>query len=80
LGATFEKILRDKFDSDHYPETGGGWDDWLAERLRSHRNPTGPFEQKHSNGRWYSINERRTDAGGVVVVSSDMNAWRRWAG
>lgn len=77
LGATFEEILKDKLDRDHYPEAEGRRDDWLAERLGRHRNPPGPFEQQHSNGHWYWIYERRTDEGGIVQVSSDITERKR---
>ncbi len=79
LGATFEEIVTDKLQFGHYLEAEGQKDRWLAERLRLHRDPTGPFEQKHSNGRWYWINERRTEEG-VVVVSRDITEQKRLEG
>jgi signal transduction histidine kinase len=80
LGATFEAIVTDKLRFGHYLEAEGRKDRWLAERLHQHRNPSGPFEQKHSNGRWYWINERRTEEGGVVVVSRDVTDQKRLEG
>ncbi len=77
FGATFEEILRDKLGRGHYSEAEGREADWLAERLQRHRTPTGPFEQKHSNGRWYWINERRTDGGGVVFIATDITERKR---
>jgi signal transduction histidine kinase len=80
LGATFGEILRHKLECGHYPEAEGRQDDWLAERLRLHRDPPGPFEQRHSNGRWYWINERRTEEGGIVAISSDITERKRLQG
>ncbi len=80
LGATFEEIVTEKLESGHYLDAEGRRDDWLAERLGLHRNPAGPFEQRHSNGRWYWINERRTEEGGIVVVSSDITEQKRLEG
>ncbi len=77
LGTTFEDILRDKLGRDHYHVTEERRDEWLAERLGFHRNPTGPLEQRHSNGHWYWINEHRTDEGGIVVVVSDITERKR---
>ena len=76
-GATFEEILRNKLECGHYPVDESHKDDWLAERLRVHWEAPAPFQQKHSNGRWYWINERRTEEGGVVVVSSDITERKR---
>ncbi len=80
LGATFEEIMRDKLARGHFPEAEGRQDDWLAERLRLHLDSPDPIEQKHSNGRWYWINEQRTEEGGVVAVSSDITEQRRLEG
>ncbi len=77
FGVTFEEILRNKLGHGHYPEAEGREDDWLAERLHRHRILTSPFEQKHSNGRWYWIDERRTDEGGVVFITTDITERKR---
>ncbi len=80
LGATFEEILREKLESGHYPEADGREEEWLAERLRRHRTPTDSFEQKHSDGRWYWVNERQTDDGGVVFIATDITERKRLEG
>ena len=80
LGATFEKIVADKLQFGHYLDAKDHEDRWLAERLRMHRDPTGPFELQHSNDRCYWINERRTEEGGVVVVSRDITEQKRLEG
>ncbi len=79
-GATFEEILRHKLECGHYPEAEGHKEDWLAKRLRIHRETPGPFEQKLSDGRWYWINERRTEEGGIVVVSMNITEQKRLEG
>lgn len=79
-GATYEEILRNKLELGHYPIAEGHRDDWLAERVRIHREAPGLFEQKHSNGRWYWINERHTEEGGIVVVSADITEQKRLEG
>ncbi len=79
-GATFEEVLRDKLERGHYPAAEGRQDEWLAERLHRHRNPSDPIELKHSNGRWFWINERRTEEGGIVSVSRDITEQKRLEG
>lgn len=45
---------------------------WLAERLMRHRNPSGPYEHLRSDGQWLRINEQKTADGGVVGVFTDI--------
>ena len=76
-GATFEEIVTERFERGLYLDAEDLKDRWLSERLKLHRNPNGPFEQRHSDGRWYWINEQRTEEGGVVVVSVDITERKR---
>jgi signal transduction histidine kinase len=80
LGATFEEILKEKISRGHYPETAGREAEWLAERLRTHHETSGPIEQMHSNGRWYWIDERRISEGSIAVVSLDITERKRLEG
>ena len=48
--------------------------------MRRHRTPTDSFEQRHSDGCWYWINERRTDEGGVVFIATDITERKRLEG
>jgi PAS domain S-box-containing protein len=51
---------------------------WVAERLRLHGNPLfGALDLRLSDGRWIEVKERRTDAGGVVGVWSDITELQR---
>lgn len=45
---------------------------WLDRRLDQFHNPTGPFAQQLSDGRWIQVNERKTSDGGTVAVYSDI--------
>ncbi len=76
-GETFEVILKDKLSRGHYPDAEGREAEWLAERLRAHREASGPIEQMHSNGYWYWINEHRISEGSTVVVSADITERKR---
>ncbi|SPH17104.1 Signal transduction histidine-protein kinase BarA [Defluviimonas aquaemixtae] len=50
----------------------GGAEGWAENRIRRHRHPEGPFEQKRGDGTWMKINERPTEAGGIVGVFTDI--------
>ena len=73
-GTPFETIIRRAVerglveDVNDYPTI----DDWMAARLEHHREPAGPYIQRLANGKWISINERRTADGGYVAVYSDI--------
>ncbi len=45
---------------------------WIAERLEAHRHPSGPVLQHQSDGRWFRIDERKTEDGGTVAVYADI--------
>ncbi|MGE3918496.1 MAG: PAS-domain containing protein, partial [Hyphomicrobiaceae bacterium] len=71
-GTTFSDILRTGAERGQYPQAIGRIDEWIAERLAAHRNPTGPFEQLTDDGRWLRIDERRTNDGGIVGIRADI--------
>ncbi|WP_051341390.1 response regulator [Azospirillum halopraeferens] len=50
---------------------------WIAERLRHHRIPLRPLEQRLGNGRWLKVNERRTADGGFVAIHTDITELKR---
>jgi diguanylate cyclase (GGDEF)-like protein len=76
-GASFESILRYGLERDQYPQAGASAAEreaWLAERLRRHREPDGkPILQELPDNRWLRIDERRTRAGGVAGVRTDVS-------
>ena len=71
-GATFESIARRAAEGGHIKEAEGRAAEWVAERLRQHRNPGEPQIQRRGNDRWVMISERRTEEGGIVSVYSDI--------
>ena len=48
------------------------FEEWLAERLALHRDPSAAFLQQRVGGRWVIVSERKTDDGGTVAVYSDV--------
>lgn len=71
-GNTFENIIRTGAERGQYPEAIGRKDEWIAERLRSHRAANTEIVQKLSDGRWLKISERRTPDGGTVGFRVDI--------
>src|SRR3546814_4524754 len=60
-----------------FPAAAGNEEAWIAERLASHRNPTGPIERRLDDGRWILIREQRTAEGGIVGIGTDITALKQ---
>ena len=45
--------------------------------MAQHRNPSGPLLRQRSSGRWFQINERKTECGGTVAVYADITEQKR---
>jgi PAS domain S-box-containing protein len=71
-GTTFESIIRRAAECGYVKDAEGRVEEWIAERLRQHRNPGEPQVQRRGDGRWVMVSERRTDDGGTVGVYSDI--------
>ncbi len=71
-GTLFEDHLRAGVRAGVMPEGIGREDEWVAERLAKHRNPTGPFEMTRQCGMTILINEQVLPHGGVVFIISDI--------
>jgi adenylate cyclase len=71
-GMAFETIVRTAAENGHVFEAEGRVDEWMAERMASHRDPGEPRIQQRSAGRWILVTERRTGDGGTVAIYSDI--------
>ena len=71
-GTTFESIVRRAAERSYVKDAEGRIEEWVAERIRQHRNPGEPQVQRRDNGRWVMVSERRTEDGGTVAVYSDI--------
>jgi PAS domain S-box-containing protein len=76
-GTRFEDLLREGIARREYPDAIGREDKWLAERLRQHREAAGAVEQRHGDGRWIMITERRMRNGGIAGLRVDITEWKR---
>jgi PAS domain S-box-containing protein len=71
-GMTFESIIRRAAERGYVKIAEGGVEEWIAERLKQHRNPGEPQVLGLGDGRWVMVSERRTEDGGIVAVYSDI--------
>jgi len=54
-GTTFESIIRNAAERGYVTDAEGRVEEWVAERLRQHRNPGEPQVQRRNNGRWVMV-------------------------
>ena len=72
VGTSFESIVQRAAERGYVKDAEGRIEEWVAERLKQHRNPGEPQVQRRDNGRWVMVSERRTEDGGTVAVYSDI--------
>ncbi|MDP1651409.1 MAG: PAS domain S-box protein, partial [Rhodocyclaceae bacterium] len=77
LGKSFEELLRLGLRRGDYVAARGREDEWLVDRLATHRNPGAPFEQPLPDGRWLRISEVRLSDGSVAGTRADITALKR---
>ena len=71
-GTPFETIIRRAAERGLVEEARGRVEEWVAERLASHRAASGLEVPHRSEGRWIRISERRTTDGGSVAIYTDV--------
>ncbi len=71
-GITFETIVRDRAEGGFVADAVGRVEEWVAERMQRHRNPTSAFELQQTDGRWLLIADRRTADGGYVGIRTEI--------
>ena len=71
-GTPFELILRESIARNVIPGAEGRREEWVAERLAYHRNPTRALEYRLNDGRWIKVSKHRTGEGGIVAVYTDI--------
>jgi len=71
-GTPLEDIIRAGARHGYYPASSGRLDDWVAERVMSHRRAEATSELLLADGRRIFLTQRRTEAGGSVVIFTDI--------
>jgi len=73
-GVSFEELLWVGVRAGILPDAVGREDEWIADRISHHRNPTGPIEASRQNGITTLINEQLMPGVGTIMVISDITA------
>lgn len=79
-GASFESILRYGLKHGQFlnvRDTEAARESWLSSRLKDHSTPGRTFIQHLSGDRWLQVQERRSPAGYVVGVRTDVTDLKR---
>ena len=71
-GMTFREIIQIGLDEDLYADARERQAEWVQERLDSRRALTTTVEQRIAGDRWLRVSDRRTAAGGIVTVCTDI--------
>jgi len=72
IGATFEDIIRFGVARGQYASSIGREEEWIAERMETHRKAEGALIQQLTDGTWLKIRERRTPQGYTVGFRIDI--------
>ncbi|MEG3617008.1 ATP-binding protein [Magnetovibrio sp. PR-2] len=71
-GITFEQLLRELAKSGTYLPDDIDAETFLKNRVEAHRKGLGVSNYQVKDGRWFEIEERRTNEGGVIVIVRDI--------
>ena len=72
IGMRFEDLIRASAEKGLVPFGEVPPEEWIAQRLKRHRNPGPPFKLRLNNGIWIRISEGRTRDGGLVGAYTDV--------
>jgi signal transduction histidine kinase/CheY-like chemotaxis protein len=73
-GMTFREILNIGLTDGLYAEALGREEAWIAERMAVRDSLSTTMEQHIAGNRWLRVSDRRTRAGGIVTVCTDITA------
>ncbi len=73
-GVPFEHLIRVAAERQQNIEATEAPEQWIEERLRTHRAAEGIFEHHFSDGRWIMVTERKTADGYTIGTYSDITA------
>lgn len=76
-GLTFEDLLRANVSRGILAEAVGREEEFVAERLRKHRNPGDPIVRGFSDGRFFLLKETRTPADGIALTVVDITEQKK---
>ncbi len=71
-GMSFREIVQIGLDEGLYAEAVGREDAWVHERMRIRASAASTMEQHIAGDRWLRVSDRRTLAGGIVTICTDI--------
>ncbi|GAA0869492.1 hypothetical protein GCM10009116_13280 [Brevundimonas basaltis] len=71
-GMTFREIIQIGLNEGLYAEARGREKEWITDRMQSRRALSAMMEQRIAGDRWLRVADRRTAAGGIVTVCTDI--------
>ncbi|WP_375257004.1 PAS-domain containing protein [Citreimonas sp.] len=71
-GTPFEEIIRFGLEHGQYADAVGREEEWLEERMNTHRHDLKTIEQRLDDDRWIRVYERATREGGRVGLRVDI--------
>ena len=78
-GMTFREILQIGLAEGLYADARGREAEWIEERLTRRAGPSNAMEQHIAGDRWLRVSDRRTAAGGIVTVCTDITELKHHA-
>jgi PAS domain S-box-containing protein len=72
IGVRLEDLMRDGIVRGIYPDALGREEEWLAGRLRHHREALNTVEQQLSDGRWVLVSKRRISNDWIAGLQVDI--------
>ncbi len=76
-GVTFEELIRANISKGRILQAVGREEEFVAERLAQHRNPSGAILRQFSEGKWCILKETRTPDGGTAITFTDITELKR---
>ena len=76
-GISFEEMVRASVELQMTFADATEKEAWVENRIKTHRNPSGPVDHKMSNGDWIRIIEQKMPDGGIVGLRIDITDTKR---
>jgi PAS domain S-box-containing protein len=73
-GVAYEDLLRAHVTSGYVEGVGDNVEEWIQDRLKSHRAANSSITRAYRDGDWSQIIERHTSDGGIIAVRVDITA------
>ena len=78
-GMTFREIIQIGLSEGLYADAEGREEAWVAERMATRAALSSTMEQHIAGDRWLRVSDRRTAAGGIVTVCTDITELKHHA-